>query len=55
MNSQSPQKLPASDREASARDPESPEDIVHDNILLPIAVALVVLLGAFGLAIALGG
>jgi hypothetical protein len=55
MDSQPPQKSPSPDREPSARDPEDPHDIVHDNILVLLIVALFVLFGTFALVIAFGG
>jgi hypothetical protein len=55
MDRQPPENSPAPDREPLAPDAESPQEVVHNDIWLPIAVALVVLVGVFGLAVALGG
>ena len=42
-------------REPLPADPESPDDIVRENILFLLAVALFVLLAVFALVIALAG
>jgi len=44
-----------SDREPLAEDPESPREIVHENILFVLAGAMFFVLGIFALLLALGG
>jgi hypothetical protein len=43
------------DREPLSEDPESPADIVRDNVLFLFPVALGVLLGVFALVMGLAG
>jgi len=50
-----PQDLDSPDSDPAAADPESPRDIVHENILALLPVSLFFLLAVFGLVMALAG